>query len=81
MLTSGSAAQGCAQTLLSRYTGAGWTLNVTSAVNPALDAGDVILVKLDNGLNQKHIIDSFELQFDETAALDITTRSNNPDGG
>lgn len=81
VLTTNQACTGAAQSMLDRYTGAGWTLSLTSVVNPALDADDVITVQLVDGRIQKHIIDGFSIKLDPTAAMDITTRSNDPDPG
>lgn len=80
ILTSNVACQAAATNILNRYKGAGWTINLSTLVNPALDAGDVIQVNLPDGRIQYHVVDQTVIPLDVTTAQTITTRSNDPQG-
>ncbi len=80
ILTSNAACAAAGATMLGRYTGAGWTISLTSLVNPALDAGDVIRVVLPDGRTQYHIIDTLSIPLDGNSPMTVTTRTNTPDG-
>lgn len=72
--------QVAAANLLARYKGAGWTIAVSTLVNPALDAGDVIQVNLPDGRIQYHVIDQVVVPLDVSTVQTIQTRSNDPEG-
>ena len=60
--------------LLARTTGMQGTVSLSTIVNPALDAGDVLLVR-DNGTVASHIIDTLTVPLAPGDAQQITTRS------
>ncbi|HEX5543675.1 MAG TPA: DUF5047 domain-containing protein [Micromonospora sp.] len=55
-------------------------VNLSSAVNPALDRGDVITVLTPDGVSELHMIDTVTIPLDVGGVQQITTKSGRPDG-
>jgi hypothetical protein len=64
-----------ATSLLARYTGMWGSVTITALVNPALDAGDVILVRDDTGRTSAHIVDTLSIPLTPGESQQIGTRS------
>lgn len=77
VLTSSVQCALVATTMLARYVGAGWTIDLSSMPNPALDLGDVITAKFADGTTQPHIVDGFTIALD-LGAMPVVTRTNQP---
>jgi hypothetical protein len=73
-ITTVNQAQRAARGILARSTGFARTVNPTSIVNPALDAGDTINIVLPDGLVYKHVIRALTVPLGPAEALPITTR-------
>lgn len=67
-----------ATTMLATYVGAGWTIDLSSIPNYALDLGDVILAKFSDGTTQPHIVDGFTIPLDLSGGMPVTSRTNQP---
>jgi len=80
LLTTAGQALAAAQAILSRVTGLAAQVSIESAVNPALDGGDVIAVLLPDGTTEKHLIDTVTIPLDVDSPQQITTRSTRPEG-
>lgn len=74
LITTAPQATATGTALLSRGQGMQGSVGLTALVNPALDAGDVLLVK-DRTLRQVHIADRLTIPLGPTDPQDITTRS------
>lgn len=74
LLTTTAQCTSAAAALLARTTGMAGSVTLTALVNPALDAGDVLLVR-DHGTVTAHIIDSLTIPLTVGDAQQITTRS------
>jgi hypothetical protein len=68
------AAQALAKSLLNEGLGLARSLTLTSAPNPALEAGDTVRVLFDDGRNELHIIDVVEISLG-TEAIRLATRT------
>jgi len=73
-ITTVDQAAKAAQSILARSTGFSRTVNPTSIVNPALDAGDTLSIVLPDGLVYEHVIRSLTIPLGVAEALPITTR-------
>lgn len=78
VLTTSTQCTLAATTMLARYVGAGWTIELTSVPNPALDTGDVVKVVLNDGTTQTHIVDGFGVPLDLSGPMTLNTRTNAP---
>ena len=75
LLTSTAACQRAAETILLRSIGARRSLSVESVANPWMDVADrVDVTLLDEGISERHIIDSFRLPL-FSAGMSFTTRA------
>lgn len=80
LLTTAAQALAAAKAILSRTSGLAAQVSLESAVNPALDAGDVISVVLPDQTTERHLIDTVTIPLDVATPQRITTRSTRPDG-
>jgi len=80
LLTTAAQALAAARAILGRVTGLNAQLSLDSAVNPALDPGDVISVVFPGGRVERHLIDTVTIPLDTDTAQKITTRSTRPEG-
>lgn len=74
LLTTGAQCSSAASAILARTTGMQGSVTLTTLVNPALDAGDVLLVR-DSGTVAAHIIDTLTIPLSPKDSQQITTRS------
>lgn len=74
-LTTVEQCQTAAAALLARAKGYVATVSVETITNPALEGGDVVLVKMPDGQIQTHIIDSVPISNRADATQALTTRS------
>jgi hypothetical protein len=74
LLTTVPQCTSAATALLARTTGMHGKVSLTTLVNPALDAGDVLLVR-DEGTAAAHIVDTVTIPLSVGDAQQITTRS------
>lgn len=74
LLTTTLQCTSAATSLLARTTGMQGTVTLTTLVNPALDCGDVIVVR-DNDRVSAHIIDTLTIPLSPKDSQQITTRS------
>lgn len=74
LLTTVAQCTSAATAWLARTTGMHGTVTLTTLVNPALDAGDVLLVR-DGRSSAIHIIDTLTVPLSPTDTQQITTRS------
>lgn len=63
-----------ATSLLHKAVGVASSLTLSTIVNPALDAGDVIAVNLPDGTAELHVIDALTIPLGEGDPMPITTR-------
>lgn len=80
VLTTDAMCTAVGTSLLARSSAAGWTIDLTSVPNPALDGSDVVVVILPDGRQQFHIIDGFTVPLDVQGAMPVKTRTNSPAG-
>lgn len=80
LLTTAAQALAAAKAVLSRASGLAAQVTLDSAVNPALDPGDVITVVFPGGKVERHLIDSLTIPLDVGTPQKITTRSTRPEG-
>lgn len=80
LLTTAAQALVAAKAILARVTGLAAQVTLESAVNPALDPGDVIAVLFPGGAVEKHLIDTVTIPLDVGSTQPISTRSTRPDG-
>lgn len=80
LLTTAAQALAAATAILGRVTGLAAQVTLESAVNPALDPGDVISVVFPGGVVERHLIDSVTIPLDVDSPQKITTRSTRPEG-
>lgn len=80
LLTTAAQALAAAQGILAKVTGLAAQVTLESAVNPALDAGDVISVVLPGGKVERHLVDTVTIPLDVDSPQKITTRSTRPEG-
>jgi hypothetical protein len=73
MLTAGKA-------LLNKVKGVNAQLDIESAVNPALDRGDVIFVKTGDGTLERHMVVNLTIPLTADGTQTISTQSSRPDG-
>lgn len=64
-----------AETLLNDALGLARSLAIRAAPNPALEAGDTLLIIFDDGRIEKHVVDAVRIDLGPTQPLDIVTRS------
>lgn len=74
-LTTVEQCQAAAAALLARTRGYVANIKVEQIMNPALEPGDVILVRMPDGTTQTHIIDSLPIDVAPDATQQLTTRS------
>lgn len=74
LLTTTPDCTAAATALLARTTGMHGSVSLTTLVNPALDAGDIVLVR-DEGSVSAHIIDTVTIPLTARDTQQITTRS------
>ena len=75
LLTTVEQCQAAAQSMLEKVKGYAATVTLTTITNPALDAGDVIRVRLLDGTQQLHILDNVPVPMDVSSPQQLTTRS------
>lgn len=75
LLATDAQALSAAQSILARAIGRRGSLDVTSLVNPALDAGDRIDVVLPDGSTRRHVVDSFAVPLSPTGSMTLATRT------
>lgn len=80
LLTTAAQAMAAARAILSRTTGLAAQLTLEGVVNPALDAGDVITVRLPDGRTELHLLDTVTIPLDTVTAQQMGTRSTRPEG-
>jgi len=80
LLTTAAQALAAARAILGRVTGLNAQLSLESAVNPALDPGDVIGVVFPGGRTEMHLVDTVTIPLDTGTSQKITTRSTRPEG-
>lgn len=85
LFTTAAQALQAGQATLRRVSGLAASLDLTSIVNPALEAGDVIEVLLpnrhgDGAKVERHIIDSVTVPLSAAGTQQIRTRSTRPEG-
>jgi hypothetical protein len=66
--------------ILNRVKGTNAQLDVESAVNPALDRGDVISVVTSDGTVERHLVTSLTVPLTVSGSQPIGTQSTRPDG-
>lgn len=71
---SGQAAS-AADALLDRKLGLTRSLVLTTAPNPALEAGDIVDIAFEDGRRERHVIDALELELGPAGAQKLSTRS------
>lgn len=74
-VTSVTQAQQAAQSFLDHRLGLTRSLVLTTAPNPALEAGDVINVRFQDGRDERHVIDALHLDLGPEGSQSLTTRS------
>jgi hypothetical protein len=79
LITTVPAALAAATTILNRVRSFNAQLDLVAACNPALEPGDVILVRFLDGVVQRHLIDSVTVPL-PMGDQRITTRSSRPEG-
>ncbi len=75
LLATNAQALAAAQSILARSIGKRGSLDVTSLVNPALEAGDRVDVDLPDGSTQRHVVDSFAVPLSATGSMTLVTRT------
>lgn len=73
-IRSHTQAQATADAILAKSLGLQSSLVLTSIVNPALEVGDLIDVRLPNGIVEHHFIDALTVPLAATDPMTITTR-------
>lgn len=64
-----------AEALLSDKVALSRSVRLTCVPNPALDVGDVIAVRMPNGVDERHLIDRLTIPLDATSPMQIDTRT------
>lgn len=80
ILTSDAMCTAAGTSLLARSSAAGWTIDLTSVPNPALEGSEVVVVLLPDGRQQFHITDGVTIPLDVESPMPVRTRSNSPTG-
>lgn len=75
LLTSNAQAAVSGAALLARVRGYAARVDVDAITNPALEAGDVVEVRLLDGTRQRHILDKVPIDTAPSAVQSLTTRS------
>lgn len=75
VLTTDAQCVTAAQAKLNNFIGLARSLNFTCAPNPALDAGDIILVVYPNGTQELHLLDSVSIPLGAGGQFSATTRT------
>lgn len=78
-ITTQQQATDAATAMLATVKGMSRQLTLTCVPNPALEAGDVIRVRFPDGSAETHLVDAFDVPLGPADAMNITTRSSNPD--
>lgn len=81
LLRTSAQATKAATALLGRVRALNRQLELSAVPNPALEPGDVIEVRLDDGTRERHLIDKVDCPLTPAAAMSLSTRSTNPDSG
>jgi hypothetical protein len=68
-----------ATALLGRARALNRQLELSSIPNPALEPGDVIEVRLDDGSSERHLVDKVTCPLDPATSMGLSTRSTSPD--
>lgn len=79
LITTADQAKTAAEALLAESLGLAKTLSFDAVPNPALEPGDVVLVPLDDGTAERHLIDKITISL-ATGAMSCDTRAT-PDRG
>lgn len=79
LLRTTTQATKAATALLGRVRSLNRQLELSLVPNPALEPGDVIEVRLDDGSRERHLIDKVTCPLDPATAMSLSTRSTNPD--
>lgn len=79
LTTSSAGAAQLAQTLLAPRRQLQRTVELSCVPNPALDAGDRIIVVLPDGTTERHVVDRLSIPLDAGTAMGIGTRTSAPD--
>lgn len=66
-------------TILARVRNPALTLDVASAINPALEAGDVVDVSFPDATTEQHVIEKIETPLTVEGVQSIVTKSTRPD--
>ncbi len=66
--------------ILNKVKGVNAQLDVTSVVNPALDRGDVVIVRTADGTAERHMVMGLTIPLTADGVQSITTQSSRPDG-
>lgn len=80
LINSTAQALAAGRTLLNRVKGLAAQLDVTAAVNPALERGDVFYAVLADGTVERHMVASFGVPLTLAGTQQITTVSTRPEG-
>lgn len=80
LINSTAQALAAGRTLLNRLKGLAAQLDVTAAVNPALDRGDVFYAVLSDGTVERHMAAAFGVPLTLAGTQQITTVSTRPEG-
>jgi kumamolisin len=78
LITSNDQARRAGLAQLARVSGAARVLSLNAVPNPALDAGDVITVRLPDGTTERHLIDRLTIPLGASDGMTLTTRSTVP---
>jgi hypothetical protein len=76
-ITTDAQAESAAASLLSKYTGLPYTVDLTAVPNPALEPLDVIHVTLPGGFEEDHVIESLTIPLTADGVLQLRTRTKN----
>lgn len=79
LLRTTTQASKAANGLLGRARALNRQLELSSIPNPALEPGDVIEVRLDDGTRERHLIDKVTCPLEPSSVMELSTRSTNPD--
>lgn len=76
-ITTNTQAENAATSLLAKYTGLPYTVNLTAVPNPALEPLDVIRATLPGGFQEDHVIQNLSIPLTSSGSLTVATRTKN----
>ncbi len=79
LLATNAQALSAAQSILARALGLRGSLELSTLVNPALEAGDRVDVVFQDGSSQRHIVDSFAVPLTVGGSMTLSTRATEPE--